>query len=355
MNALEVLGLAKSYPGHPVLADLELSVAEGSFSAILGPSGSGKTTLLRVIAGFERADSGTVRLAGVVVDDGERFLAPAERRIGYVPQDGSLFPHLSVEQNVAFGLPRAARRGVRVATLMEMVGIGAMARRYPHQLSGGQQQRVALARALAIEPELVLLDEPFSSLDAGLRAQVRADVRDVLRTAGTTALLVTHDREEAFALADHVALIHEGRIGQYDTPESIYARPANAELALVLGEANLLEGTVEGTSVRTVLGELDLLEGPRGDGPATVMLRPEQLSVHAVSGSGAPGAEVLGVDYFGHDAIVRLRPDFDRERVLVARTLLLDGSLAPGARVKLAARGPVMAWERAEAREGAAR
>ena len=153
-----------------MLRGLDLAVVAGSFTSILGPSGSGKTTLLRVIAGFERADRGSVRLGGEVVDDTEHYVSPDRRRIGFVPQDGSLFPHLSVEQNVGFGLPRRERRGKRVAELLEMVGLGGLERRYPHQLSGGQQQRVALARALAIEPSLVLLDEPFASLDASLRA-----------------------------------------------------------------------------------------------------------------------------------------------------------------------------------------
>ena len=184
-NGLEVTGVMKSFGNQLVLDGIDLAVPAGSLTAVLGPSGSGKTTLLRIIAGFDRADAGTVGLGGRVVDGPGSFVASEERHIGYVPQEGSLFPHLTVEKNVAFGLPRPLRRGPKVPGLLEMVGLTGLGRRYPHQLSGGQQQRVALARALAIEPQVVLLDEPFSSLDAALRASVRHDVQQVLRAAGT--------------------------------------------------------------------------------------------------------------------------------------------------------------------------
>ncbi len=183
MSELDISGLVKSFRTQEVLCGLDLVVDEGSFVSILGPSGSGKTTLLRIIAGFERADAGCVRLHGEIVDDATHFVDSRKRRIGYVPQDGNLFPHLSVKMNVGFGLPKAERNGTRVNELLEMVGLGNLAERYPHQLSGGQQQRVALARGLAINPDLVLLDEPFSSLDAGLRASVRHDVRHILKDA----------------------------------------------------------------------------------------------------------------------------------------------------------------------------
>ena len=184
MSQLEVTGLYKAFGAHQVLAGADLAVPAGSLTAILGPSGSGKTTLLRVLAGFERADAGTVRIGGELADGPGVHLPPERRRIGYVPQEGSLFPHLTAAGNVAFGLPAGQRRGPRAAELLEQVGLAGLGRRYPHQLSGGQQQRVALARALAIEPAVVLLDEPFASLDAGLRASVRADVRRLLAGAG---------------------------------------------------------------------------------------------------------------------------------------------------------------------------
>ena len=210
----------------------------------MGSSGSGKTTLLRIVAGFERLDGGEVQLGPEVVDDGRRVFVPSEhRRIGYVPQEGALFPHLSVGRNVAFGLRRGPQRRDRVKELLDMVGLSGLHRRYPHQLSGGQQQRVALARALATDPEIVLLDEPFSSLDASLRASVRSEVHDVLRQAGATSILVTHDQDEALSMADHVAVLRHGVIAQLDSPAGIYQRPLDPALARFLGESNVLHAT----------------------------------------------------------------------------------------------------------------
>src|ERR1700691_372873 len=211
MRQVAVTGLHKAFGTHPVLTGVDLEVPAGSLTAILGPSGSGKTTLLRLMAGFDRADAGTIKIGDVLVDSPGVHLPPARRRIGYVPQEGSLFPHLTVEANVGFGLAARERRGGKVASMLEAVGLGGLGKRYPHQLSGGQQQRVALARALAIEPALVLLDEPFSSLDAGLRSSVRSDVQDVLRAGGVTAVLVTHDQDKALSVADQVAVIRDGR------------------------------------------------------------------------------------------------------------------------------------------------
>ena len=217
MSGFEITDLHKSFGAQQVLGGLQLVAEAGSFTAVLGTSGSGKTTLLRLLAGFDRPDRGTIAIGGLVVDDETRHLAPEQRRIGYVPQEGTLFPHLSVEGNIGFGLDRGNRRA-RVAELLELVGLVGLGRRYPHQLSGGQQQRVALARALAIEPELVLLDEPFASLDTSLRASVRDEVRMILRASGTTAVLVTHDQDEALSLADRVAVLRHGAIAQYAPP-----------------------------------------------------------------------------------------------------------------------------------------
>src|SRR6202451_953795 len=204
MTQLVVTGLHKAFGDHPVLTGLDLEVPAGSLTAILGPSGSGKTTLLRILAGFDQPDAGTVRIGPQVVDgpgaDG--------------PQEGSLSPPLSVAANVGFGLPAGQRRGPRTGELLESVGLAGLGRRYPHQLSGGQQQRVALARALAIRPEVVLLDEPFAALDAHLRASVRADVQQICHLAGTTAVLVTHDQDEALSMADRVAVLRDGLIVQ---------------------------------------------------------------------------------------------------------------------------------------------
>ncbi|HTT85889.1 MAG TPA: ABC transporter ATP-binding protein, partial [Acidimicrobiales bacterium] len=210
MSTIELRGVAKGYGATPVLYGVDLTVADGSVTAILGASGSGKTTLLRLIAGFEQVDAGLVRIGGRVVDDGSRSVRPQHRGVGYVPQDGALFPHLTVMGNVNFGVPREERADTR--QLIELVGLEGLERRYPHQLSGGQQQRVALARALAIRPGVVLLDEPFGSLDASLRAGLRRDVARVLADAGATTVIVTHDQDEALALADQVAVLRGGHV-----------------------------------------------------------------------------------------------------------------------------------------------
>jgi iron(III) transport system ATP-binding protein len=350
MTELLVSDLHKAFGANTVLAGVDLVVPAGSLTAILGPSGSGKTTLLRVIAGFERPDRGTVALGGAVVVDGEgrERVAPERRRIGYVPQEGSLFPHLTVRKNIRFGLPRRARRGSRVEELLALIGMSDMGGRYPHQLSGGEQQRVALARALAPRPELVLLDEPFSSLDAALRASVRAEVTALLRAAGTTALLVTHDQDEALSLADRVAVIREGRIGQCDTPRRLYDAPTDAQLARFVGEANLIPGVFLDGSVRTLFGDLALNDdklGPgQGWGDAVVLIRPEQIRLHEAGRAGPVSGRILDCEYHGHDAVLRVRADRpDGAPVILARASGQDVR-PPGSAVGLSVDGPVVAW-----------
>jgi iron(III) transport system ATP-binding protein len=347
VSGLVVEGLTKSFGQHVVLHGVDLAIGGGSLVAVLGPSGSGKTTLLRVVAGFERADAGSVTIGRQVVDEGSRYVAPEHRGIGYVPQEVSLFPHLTVAKNVGFGVPRGARRKERVDALLEMVGLAGMGRRYPHQLSGGQQQRVALARALAIGPAIVLLDEPFSSLDAGMRAHVRADVRDVLRRAGTTAVLVTHDQDEALSWADQVAVIRDGRIGQCAAPQELYARPADPGLATFVGEANLVPGELDGERVTTRLGVLALAPDAGGTGarrtPAVVLVRPEQLELSGDLGGTGLSGRVVAYQYFGHDAVVRVQPEDSEVGTLVVR-ITGGRTWAPGARVGLHVRGPVLAW-----------
>ena len=345
MNSLGISGVTKSFGPQRVLRGVELSVPSGSFTAILGASGSGKTTLLRIIAGFERPDDGSVRLGSEVVDDaGQRFVPCERRRIGYVPQEGALFPHLSVGRNVAFGLQRGQRGHARVDELLEMVGLSGCGRRYPHQLSGGQQQRVALARALAIEPAIVLLDEPFSSLDAALRASVRADVLGVLRGAGTTSILVTHDQDEALSMADQVAILRDGVIAQLDTPAGIYGHPLDADVARFLGESNLLEGEVRDAVARTALGSLRVAswDGPAAGGRARVMVRPEQIRLADAPGGGVEGT-IQSYEYFGHDAVVRVRPAAPDLPDLVVR-VTGGAPLEPGRRMTLAVVGQVVAW-----------
>jgi len=344
VKSVSIAGVAKAFGGPSVLSGVDLEVPSGSFTAILGSSGSGKTTLLRIIAGFERPDAGVVQLGSRVVDDaGHKFVPCERRRIGYVPQEGALFPHMSVGRNVAFGLARGDRRGSRVDELLELVGLAGLARRYPHQLSGGQQQRVALARALAPGPEIVLLDEPFSSLDASLRASVRADVHDVLRLSGATSILVTHDQDEALSMADQVAILRGGVIAQINTPSSLYSLPRDAELAQFLGEANLVEGTVSGQRVQTELGDLEMAPpGSGGPGRVRVMVRPEQLVLGDAGPTGVSSV-VRSYEYFGHDAVVRVQPDNGSLPELVVR-ITGGAPLVPGTRVGVSVHGAVMVW-----------
>jgi iron(III) transport system ATP-binding protein len=351
VKSLELAGVRQRYARDPILDGLDLHVEQGMFTAVLGASGSGKTTLLRVIAGFERIESGVVKLGDTVFDDGRNAVPPERRKIGYVPQDGALFPHLRVSANVAFGLRRrAGRRGV--ADLIDAVGLTGLERRYPHELSGGQQQRVALARALAIEPEVILLDEPFSALDAAMRATVRREVAEILRLRGTTTVLVTHDQDEALSLADRVAVLRDGRVVAEAQPEELYRSPLDADLAGFLGEANLLTGVVEGGVANTALGRLVLQEGiraswPSADQAAVVLVRPEQLEVRsltAVPAGGGIHAKVVDRAYFGHDAVLRVVLEIraDSEPLLVRVTG--PGAPPPGAEVLLTVRAPVMAW-----------
>ncbi|MGH3067897.1 MAG: ABC transporter ATP-binding protein [Streptosporangiaceae bacterium] len=385
MTQLAVAGLDKRFGAHQVLSGLDLDVPAGSLTAILGPSGSGKTTLLRVLAGFEHADAGTVRIGTAVADGPGVFLPPERRRIGYVPQEGSLFPHLTVAANVAFGLSRRKwgreRRGKRCAELLESVGLAGLDRRYPHQLSGGQQQRVALARALAIAPEVVLLDEPFASLDAHLRASVRADVQHLLKESGTTTVLVTHDQDEALSTADRVAVLRDGAIAQCAAPQELYSCPVDADMARFIGEANLIPGTLNGSSVQTLLGRLAVTSadpaagsgagagagqnghGGNGSGgpghrPAMVLIRPEQMELIPGTPDPAPAAGpvpagpgpdgltgwITGYGYHGHDAVVTVQPERDPQAPPLTVRTLGGQALSPGSRVTLRAHGPVIAW-----------
>ncbi|PAZ14082.1 ABC transporter ATP-binding protein [Streptomyces sp. SA15] len=308
MNALHVEGLTKSYgAGEPVLRGLELTVPAGALAAVLGPSGCGKTTMLRIVAGFLRADAGTVRLGDRILNGPGVHVPPERRRIGIVPQEGALFPHLSVARNVAFGLTGTDRpeRRRRTDDMLELVGLAGYGDRMPHELSGGQQQRVALARALAPRPGLVLLDEPFNALDSALRAGVRADVRAALRATGATAVLVTHDQQEALSTADLVAVVRDGRVAQCATPQDLYRHPADPWIAGFVGDAVLLPGTVDadGTAV-TALGAVPLATPPEGVRTGTVLLRPEQLRLTDTDADGSVRGTVTDVSYYGHDAMV---------------------------------------------------
>jgi len=348
MTELAITDLYKAFGTNAVLTGVDLTVPTGSLTAILGPSGSGKTTLLRLIAGFERSDRGTIALGGAVVDSaGSTWVASERRRVGYVPQEGSLFPHLTVRKNIGFGLPRGARDGGRVDELLELIGMEGLGGRYPHQLSGGQQQRVALARALATRPDLVLLDEPFSSLDPALRSGVRADVKRLLRAAGATALLVTHDQDEALSLADRVAVIRSGRVCQCDTPQGLYDDPTDTEVAGFVGEANLIAGVLSGASVRTAFGELPChcrAAARNGSRDAVVLIRPEQVKLRPLGPAAGLAARVLEHEYHGHDSVIRVKPDEAGGPAVILARISGQVPYQVGSPVSVTVEGPVVAW-----------
>jgi iron(III) transport system ATP-binding protein len=314
MTQLVISDVSKRYGATLALDCLSLSVEAGSRVAIVGPSGSGKTTLLRVIAGFEAPDAGTVTLDGQVLANGPAIAAAHRRRIGYVTQDGALFPHLDVADNLGFGIPRdAPDRAARLRALMELVELdAAMLSRRPHELSGGQQQRVALARALARKPALMLLDEPFSALDTGLRESVRQAVARVLTKAGITTILVTHDQSEALSFADQLAVMREGRLVQAGRPYELYWRPADTETALFLGNAALFDAKIEAVGVSCALGRLAAETGGRSGG-GTIMLRPEQFHLSATG----PGLEawVDDVSFRGAQCGVALRAGYEKTEI----------------------------------------
>jgi iron(III) transport system ATP-binding protein len=341
MADLLIEGVGKSYGSTPVLANVGLTVASGTLVALLGASGSGKTTLLRLVCGFERLDAGSIHLDGRLIAGPGTHVAPERRHIGYVAQEGALFPHLDVAANIGFGLPRGERRAhAGVERLLGTVGLpAAYATRLPHELSGGEQQRVALARALAPRPRIVLLDEPFSSLDAALRHETRRAVADALAEAGATALLVTHDQAEALSMGREVAVLRRGAMAQIDSPARLYRRPVDAELARFLGEAVLLPGDAGTETVNCALGTLCLAPGmPRGD--VEIMLRPEQIRL---AGAGQVTARVTGVTFYGPDAMVALK--LAHGPAIMAR---VAGHRVPppGESVAVAVEGDVVAFAR---------
>lgn len=310
MKSLRLSGITASHQSTPVLHGIDLDVPAGSTTAVLGPSGCGKTTLLRVVAGFLRPDAGQVWLGDDEVVGPSTWVAPERRTLGYVAQEGNLFPHLDVAGNITYGLARRERRAhARVGELLELVGLSPdLATRRPDQLSGGQQQRVALARALARRPNVVLLDEPFSALDPELRVATREAVAAALAHEQSTVVLVTHDQAEALSFADQIAVMHEGRITQAGAPVDVYRAPKDRRSAASLGEACFLPGTVQSGVVTCALGALPASRANGMAGACEVLLRPEQIRLGTAPNGGASCVgEVTKAYYFGHDALVELR------------------------------------------------
>ncbi|RYP82392.1 ABC transporter ATP-binding protein [Nocardioides guangzhouensis] len=300
--ALVFEGVSKSYGATQAARDLDLSVLPGEMVTLIGPSGCGKSTALRLIAGLERPDAGRILVAGEEVAGPRRFVNPEKRRVGLVFQDHALFPHLTVTRNVQFGLhglPRA-ERAARAAEVLELVRLGHLAGRYPHELSGGEQQRVALARALAPRPAVVLLDEPFSSLDENLRAQVRAEVVGVLRETGTTAIFVTHDQTEALSIGDRVVVMQGGRIEQADTPYRVFEQPATRFVASFMGDADFLRAHVHKALLTCEIGVVSTVPGwASADVDVDVVLRPHEVAITPEPGRNGDGPEVVDMEYHG--------------------------------------------------------
>jgi iron(III) transport system ATP-binding protein len=295
MAIIQLNHITKRYGAHaqPAVDGLSLRVGDGELLVLLGPSGCGKTTTLRMIAGFERPESGEIRIGSEIVADERAWVPPERRGVGIVFQDYALFPHLTVAQNVAFGILRLPRRerAERIAAALATVNLSEYATRYPHELSGGQQQRVALARAMAPQPRLLLLDEPFSNLDPELRVALRYEVRSIVRRSGITSVLVTHDQNEAFALADRIAVMHQGRLHQLADPETLYHRPASRFVAGFVGRAQFLSGTINAGHIETELGAFRLHTPLPPGSSAEALLRPDDLHIEPDPDGGAQVVE----------------------------------------------------------------
>lgn len=347
--AIKCESVSKQFGTTEAVRNVSLEVPAGRTLALLGPSGCGKTTLLRLIAGFERPDAGRILIRDREVVGPKAWVPPEKRHIGFVFQDYALFPHLTVGANIAFGLNKLPRgeRGERVEACLDLVGLIGLGERMPHELSGGQQQRVALARALAPDPDLVLLDEPFSNLDADRRLQVREELKRILKVAKATAIFVTHDREEALNLGDDVAVMDEGRIVETGPAREVYLHPKSKEAAGIVGSANILHGESMGVTVKCAIGQLPVAH-PCRLGEMDILIRPESIRLNALT----PGSELpksgLGVvsdlQYHGNHQHVRVRLSGGEElRVKVGP----EQMFLLGQRVQVQVPDPVICYEAA--------
>ena len=323
--AIRCQNVSKRFGSVLAVDQVDLTVSNGEFLGLLGPSGCGKTTLLRLIAGFEVPGSGTVEIGDVCVVSPKQWVLPERRRVGMVFQDYALFPHMTVAENVAYGVRKWPDRRERIDKTLSIVGLESLRERMPGELSGGQQQRVALARALAPEPDVILLDEPFSNLDVALRARIRAETREILAQTGATVIFVTHDQEEALSLADRVAVMWQGRIAQVGAPEDLYRKPASRDVAEFVGSANFLRAHVADGQARCALGSFSV-NGNSHNGNLDLMFRPEDIAL-TVAPDGA--SRVLEANFYGHDSTVTIRLASGED----IEVRLLGAPLAAGTRV----------------------
>jgi iron(III) transport system ATP-binding protein len=309
MTSLQVTNLEVKIGDRVILSDLNLEVASGKFAAILGPSGCGKTTLLRAIAGLITPSAGAIRFGNKLVSVSSLVLPPHKRNVGYVPQEGGLFPHLRVAENVAFALKGKVERAEReeiVSQMLALVGLSTFAKRFPHELSGGQQTRVALARALAIKPALVLLDEPFSALDQALRGEISGEVVALLKESKTTALMVTHDREDALVSADVIAVMRKGSVVQYGAPAEIYLNPISADVAESTGDVVTIPAhKVSNSEIISPLHNAGAIRA-QVDLEGLMLIRPEEILISRVEDSKGVRAKITKINYYGHDALIDL-------------------------------------------------
>ncbi len=323
--AIRCHNVTKRFGSVLAVNQVDLTAAPGEFLSLLGPSGCGKTTMLRLIAGFEVPDTGTIEIGDLCVVGPKRWIQPERRRVGMVFQDYALFPHMTVAENVAYGVRKWPDQRERVGKALRLVGLDSLRERMPHELSGGQQQRVALARALAPEPDVILMDEPFSNLDVALRARIRAETREILARAGATVIFVTHDQEEALSLADRVAVMWGGQIAQVGEPEELYRNPNSREVAQFVGGANFLFAHAANGHAQCALGRFSL-NGTAHSGDLDLMFRPEDIAL-TVASDGA--SRVVDSTFYGHDSTVTIRLETG-ENIQVR---LLGAPLNPGTRV----------------------
>jgi len=318
--------------------NISFKLAKGEILVLLGHSGCGKTTTLRLIAGLERPDSGEIMIDNQLVAGHGTWIEPENRRVGLVFQDYALFPHLSVEKNILFGLNRyPGDKKSRVAAMLELAGMNGLGKRMPHELSGGQQQRVALARALAPEPDVILLDEPFSNLDAALRHRMRQEVRNMIKQTGVTSVFVTHDQEEALSLADKIAVMFDGHMAQFGTPQQLYNQPVSKRVATFIGEANFISAHADGMTASSVFGMLPLQQAAHGK--VDLLLRPEMIAIVACE-DGQAQATVTNTQFFGH--YLRVEAILDDNTPLMIRAAPWD-VYEPGQRVGLRVEREVLA------------